>query len=70
LSFPIVLGTAKFKHLRASIRRWQKEISSLKQVIDNVKLVLYIFEFLEDYRDLSLEEWNIKNIPSQHLSTS
>lgn len=61
--------TAKFKNLRGSIKQWQKHLSSLKQVIDNVKTVLGFLEFIEDYRDLSLGEWNFKDILSQHLIT-
>jgi hypothetical protein len=61
--------TAKFKNLRGSIKQWQKNLSSLKQVIDNVKMVMGFLEFIEDYRDLSLEEWNFKDILIQHLLT-
>jgi hypothetical protein len=54
--------TAKFKNLKGSIKQRQRHLSSLKQVIDNVKMVLGFLEFIEGYRDLSLEEWNLKDI--------
>jgi len=58
---------AKFKNLRRVLKAWQKHISSLSANIDNVKLVLSLMELLEEHRDLSLEEWNFKNLLSDKL---
>lgn len=58
---------AKFKHLRASLKQWQRQLSSLKGVIDNVKLLLSFLGIVEEYRDLSVEEWNFKSIIEEHL---
>ncbi|XP_066351661.1 uncharacterized protein [Miscanthus floridulus] len=53
--------TAKFKNLRKNFREWQKSISILKTNISNVKSILLFLDILEDYRDLTLAEWNFIN---------
>jgi len=50
--------TAKFKSLRATLRSWQKQLSNLKALISSVKLVLSFLELLEEWRDLTIMEWN------------
>jgi hypothetical protein len=50
--------TAKFKNLRKVLKNWKRSLSNLKQNITNVKLTLDLLNFLEDFRDLSLVEWN------------
>lgn len=52
--------TEKFKNLRRVLKAWHSQLSSLKQCISNVKLVLTLMEFLEDFRHLSLHEWSFK----------
>ena len=59
--------TAKFKNLRRVIRAWQAQLSSLKANIANVKLVLSFLGLLEEFRDLSLQEWNFRHILEQRL---
>lgn len=59
--------TAKFKNLRRVLKAWQRNLSSLSANISNVKLVLSFMELLEEHRDLSLEEWNFKEILSEKL---
>lgn len=58
---------AKFKNLRRVLKTWQKHISSLSANIENVKLTLSLMEFLEEHRDLSLEEWNFKKLLSDKM---
>lgn len=43
------------------------QLSNLKENIKNVKLVLSFLEFLEDFRDLSIQEWNFREILSEKL---
>lgn len=50
--------TAKFKNLRKSLKDWSHTLSNLKETIDRVKLVIGFLNFLEEFRDLSLVEWN------------
>lgn len=52
--------TARFKNLRRVLKAWQAQSSGLKANIANVKLVLAFMEILEEFRDLSLQEWNFK----------
>lgn len=54
--------TAKFKKLRHLLKEWQKNIPSLKSNIHNVKAVLLFLDTLEEYRDLTLNEWNFREI--------
>ena len=50
----------KFKNLRRVIKSWQSQLSSLKSNIANVKLTLSLLGLLEEFRDLTLMEWNFK----------
>ena len=59
--------TVKFKNLRRVIRAWQSQLSNLKANIANVKLVLSFLGLLEEFRDLSLQEWNFRHILEQRL---
>ena len=59
--------SAKFKNLRRVIRTWQAHLSSLKANITNVKLVLSFLSILEEFRDLTLMEWNFRNTLQQKL---
>lgn len=58
---------AKFKNLRRVLKAWQKHISSLTANITNVKAVLSLMEILEEHRDLTVEEWNFKDLLSEKL---
>lgn len=58
---------AKFKNLRRVLKACQRHISSLKTNIANVKIVLSLMEVLEEYRDLTIEEWNFKDLLSGKL---
>lgn len=44
--------SAKFKNLKRVLNAWHSELSSLKTNIDNVKIILYFLEILEECRDL------------------
>ena len=54
--------TAKFKNLRRILRTWKTSISSLKLLIQRVKSLIYLLESIELLRDLSIQEWNFRNI--------
>lgn len=54
--------TAKFKNLIRVLKAWHLQLSNLKATIANVKLVLSFLEMLEDCRDLSIQEWNFKEV--------
>jgi uncharacterized protein YqeY len=39
----------------------------LAKIIDNNKSVIMFLDIIEEYRDLSLEEWNFRKILQEHL---
>jgi hypothetical protein len=53
---------AKFKNLRRVLRVWQANLSNLATVISNNKVVLMFMDTMEGFRDLTLEEWNFRNL--------
>jgi hypothetical protein len=59
--------TAKFKNLRRVLRDWKQTLSGLKDNIQNVKLVLSFLNLLEEFRDLSLPEWNFRKLLENKL---
>jgi len=59
--------TAKFKHLRHALKQWNQSLSSLKDNIVNVKLILSFLSFIEEFRDLSLIEWNFRKLLENKL---
>ena len=59
--------SGKFKNLRRVIKAWQANISSLKVNINNVKLILSFMNMLEEFRDLSLPEWNFRALLEEQL---
>lgn len=65
---PAKLISAKFKALRSGLRAWQSSLSNLKSTISNIKLVMSLLDLMEEWRDLSLQEWNFRDILSQKLS--
>jgi hypothetical protein len=60
--------SAKFKNLRKIFRNGQKSIPTLKTNITNVKDILLFIEIIEDYRDLTLAEWNFREILGTKLN--
>lgn len=54
--------TQKFKSLRSALRTWSSKISNLKSSIANISQTLQWLDVIEEYRDLSLEEWNFRSI--------
>jgi hypothetical protein len=61
--------TAKFKNLRGVLKSWQAQLSNLKTNISNVMLVLAFFGILEEFRDLSVPEWNFGALLMDKLSS-
>ena len=60
-----MLLSAKFKALRGSLRAWQSQLSNLKNTIESVKLVLSFLDAIEEWRDLSLQEWILEILNSK-----
>jgi hypothetical protein len=58
---------AKFKNLRRVVKCWHSKLSNLAAVITNTKLVIFLLDSLEEFRDLSVEEWNFRQFVQGHL---
>jgi hypothetical protein len=50
---------AKFKNLRRVLICWYAQISNLATSIQNNRLLLSFLDVVEEFRDLSLDEWNV-----------
>jgi hypothetical protein len=48
----------KFKNLRRVLRQWHTQLSNLNKSIESNKMMISFLDTLEEFRDLSLEEWN------------
>jgi hypothetical protein len=59
---------AKFKNLCRVLRSWYANISNLATNISNNKLMIGFLDSVEEFYDLSLEEWNFQNIVQENLS--
>jgi len=61
--------TTKFNALRGNLKNWQSGFYTINNRIKEIKLVLYFLESLELLRDLSVSEWNFKNLVcNKHIS--
>jgi hypothetical protein len=58
---------ANFKNLRRILKFWQSQLSNLKVTVQNNKMMLLLLDLMEEHRDISLEEWNPRNIIHSHL---
>jgi hypothetical protein len=61
--------TAKLKNLWKSIKTWVKNLPCLRKLIDKVNSVITLLDNLEEFRTLSLEEWNLRDILKNHVIT-
>jgi len=68
-SDPAKLITAKFKALRVALRSWQSKLSRLKGTILNIEAVISLIDLIEEWRDLTIEEWNCRVILNGKLSS-
>jgi len=62
------VGTHQRKNLRKALEDWQKKLSSLKTNISNVKSIIFFTDIIEEYRDLTLIEWNFIEALKQKLN--
>lgn len=58
---------AKLKNTRRIFKEWSKQLLGLAKTITNTKQVIAFLDTLEEARDLSLEEWNVRKIVQEHL---
>jgi hypothetical protein len=69
ISDATLILTAKFKNLRRSLKIWKHSLSNLRSTIANVKLILSLMTLIEEFRDLSVCEWNFKVILQEKLQS-
>jgi hypothetical protein len=58
---------AKFKNLIRVLKNWYTQLSNLAATITNNKLVMQFLDSLEEFWDLSLEEWNFRQMVHGNL---
>lgn len=59
--------TAKFKNLRKELKTWKSQLPKLAIAIKGIKSVLNFLEIIESLRDLSLLEWNFRELITEKL---
>lgn len=60
---------AKFKNLRCILRAWQSQISNLSTIIANTKHLIAFLDIMEEFRDLTVAEWNFRDLLQIHMGT-
>ncbi|XP_073363138.1 uncharacterized protein [Aegilops tauschii subsp. strangulata] len=58
---------AKLKNLRRALKQWARTISCLKRKIENLNEVIFFFDLVEEFRNLSDSEWNCRNLLKEEL---
>jgi len=61
------LVTRKLKNLRAALKQWSSSFSNLRQLIHNNDLTVQFFDLIEEHRDLTLEEWQLRDLIRDNL---
>jgi hypothetical protein len=58
---------AKFKNLRRVLKVWHAQLSNINVTIQNNKVMLFRLDAMEEFRDLSLKEWNFRNVVRENI---
>lgn len=58
---------AKFKNLRRVLKAWQAQISNVSAIYSNTKILIALLDIMEEFRDLSFEEWNFRDMLQVHM---
>jgi hypothetical protein len=58
---------AKFERARKVIQGWQKSLPNLAKLIVKVEMIIQLMDFIEESRDLTIQEWNFKDVLVHHL---
>jgi hypothetical protein len=57
----------KFKNFRRVLRQWHAQLPNLNKSIESNKMMISFLDTLEEFRDLSLEEWNFQKLIHENL---
>jgi hypothetical protein len=60
--------TAKFKCVRKVLKDWQRSLPKIDITVKNIKLLIELIDNMEEHRDLSIEEWNFREILQQKVA--
>jgi hypothetical protein len=53
---------AKFKIIRKSLKDWQRSLPKIDKIVGDIKLLIEFIDIIEEHRDLSIEEWNFRDL--------
>jgi exonuclease III len=59
--------SAKFKLLRASLKKWSKKLSNLNNLLKKCNCTLEVLDALEEQRPLFTQEYNFRKILKAHI---
>jgi predicted XRE-type DNA-binding protein len=54
--------TAKFKITQKVLKEWQRSLSKIDKTVGHIKLLIEFIDIIEEHRDLSIEEWNFREL--------
>jgi hypothetical protein len=60
--------TTKFKIVRKVLKDWQRSLPKIDKTVREIKLLIEFIDNIEEHRDLSIEEWNFKDIMQQKVA--
>jgi hypothetical protein len=60
--------TTKFKIARKVLKDWQRSLPKIDKTVSDTKLLIEFIDNIEEHRDLSIEEWNFRDIMQQKVA--
>jgi hypothetical protein len=54
--------TSKFKNTRKVLKDWQRSLPKIDKTVGHIKLLIEFIDIIEEHRDLSIEEWNFRDL--------
>jgi hypothetical protein len=54
--------TAKFKITRKVLKEWQQSLPKIDKIVGHIKLLIEFTDIIKEHRDLSIEEWNFREL--------
>lgn len=57
----------KFERAGKVLKQWHRNLPIMSSSIENIKLIIQFLDIVEEMRDLTLQEWNFRNILMQNL---
>jgi hypothetical protein len=54
--------TVKFKITQKVLKEWQRSLLKIDKTVGHIKLLIEFIDIIEEHRDLSIEEWNFRDL--------